>query len=130
MIASLALATGFVVWNCGGDGGSSQRAAAGRDSSSTEPAQPGTGKKASVATAGETFKPAALQVAIGTTVTWTNEDSVVHTVTSGAQRTPDGKFHTELTERGTTFSFTFNQEGTFAYFCAVHPTMVGEVAVK
>ncbi len=71
------------------------------------------------------FSPAHLSVAPGTTVTWTNKDSVAHTVTSDTSAWPDsGSVNT-----GQTFSFTFKKAGTYTYHCSIHPSMVGTVTV-
>jgi plastocyanin len=58
-------------------------------------------------------------------VTWTNEDSVPHTVTA---RTDD--FDSGMMQNGDTFSLTFDEPGTFDYFCAIHPSMTGTVTVS
>jgi plastocyanin len=85
------------------------------------------------------FKPETLTVAPGATVTWTQSDPGVHTVTSGAveqggggvSTVPDGRFDSGELATGETFTFTFDQPGTYSYFCAVHPaTMRGEVRVS
>lgn len=77
------------------------------------------------------FGPASLEVKVGTKVTWTNKDSAPHTTTSGTPGSKDGKWEGQLAASGGTFSFTFAQAGTFAYFCSVHPTsMTGTVVVK
>jgi plastocyanin len=68
-------------------------------------------------------------VAPGTKVTWTNKDSVGHTVTSGARPNADGKFNGQLDASGT-FSFTFTTAGTYQYFCTIHSTMNGTITVK
>lgn len=68
-------------------------------------------------------------VAAGTKVTWTNKDSVGHTVTSGARPNKDGKFDGQLDASGT-FSFTFTTAGTYQYFCTVHSSMNGTITVK
>lgn len=72
-----------------------------------------------------TFEPASIQVRAGTTVTWTNQDSVPHTVTF--QRT--GMQGSGLLAHGQTFTYTFTTPGTYTYLCTVHPTMVGTVVV-
>lgn len=77
-----------------------------------------------------TFKPDALQVPVGTTVTWTNRDSTPHTATSGTADAKDGKFRGDLRGGGGTFSFTFAQAGTYAYFCELHGDMKGTVTVR
>jgi plastocyanin len=71
------------------------------------------------------FSPANITVKKGTTVTWTNNDSVSHTVTSDSGSTLNSK----NLGNGETFSFTFNAVGTFAYHCTIHPSMHGKVTV-
>jgi plastocyanin len=80
----------------------------------------------SVAVQNFTFSPADITVKKGTTVTWTNKDSITHTVTENDGQTgPDSG---DLAP-GKTYSFTFNTVGTFKYHCAIHPEMLGTVTV-
>lgn len=80
--------------------------------------------------ADKAFSPNPIQAAVGDTVTWTNKDTTLHTVTSGKTPTPDNTFDSQYTlAPGKTFSYTFNTAGTFDYFCKLHPTMVGTVVV-
>ena len=76
------------------------------------------------------FQPSPLEVAAGTTVTWTNSDAILHTVTAGAPGAVDGRFDGPLDGTGTTYAFTFSEPGTYAYFCARHEAMRGEVRVR
>src|SRR5215203_4331815 len=81
------------------------------------------------------YQPNPIQVSVGNTVTWTNNDSQPHTVTSGSNGQPDNKFNSSpnfspLLNPGQTFSFTFTQAGTYPYFCMLHPNMVGTVSVS
>jgi plastocyanin len=81
------------------------------------------------------YQPNPVQVSIGATVTWTNNDSQPHTVTSGSNGQPDNKFNSSpnfnpLMAPGQTFSFTFTQAGDYPYFCMLHPNMVGTVSVS
>jgi predicted secreted protein with PEFG-CTERM motif len=62
-------------------------------------------------------------------VVWSNDDSAVHTVTSGTVPTADGLFDSGMFMAGTTFSHTFDTLGKYDYFCMVHPWMVGQVFV-
>jgi plastocyanin len=83
----------------------------------------------------DAYQPNPIQVSVGTTVTWTNNDAQPHTVTSGSNGQPDNKFNsspnfTPLLNPGQTFSFTFTQAGDYPYFCMVHPNMVGTVSVS
>jgi len=71
------------------------------------------------------FSPATITVAIGTTVTWTNEDSATHTVTSKT-----GLFNSGELSNGASFSYTFTAAGDYEYYCSIHPSMVGHVIVK
>jgi plastocyanin len=89
--------------------------------------------------ADKAFAPNPLNAKVGDTVTWTNKDTVFHTVTSGTgpSDTTHGKEFdsglsgpTALTTQGKTFSHKFMTAGEFPYFCQLHPTMVGKVVVK
>ena len=71
------------------------------------------------------FSPGDLDVAVGTTVTWMNTDSVAHTSTSNASGWDSGTI-----APGRQFSFTYQTAGTFPYHCAIHPGMVGTVVVR
>jgi len=73
------------------------------------------------------FGPATLTVKRGTTVTWINKDGDAHTVTAvGAKPL----FGSNPLDTGDSFSFTFNEPGTYAYFCKIHPTMKAAVVVQ
>ena len=74
-----------------------------------------------------TFSPGTLTVPVGTTVTWTNRDFDVHTVT--ADDTPP-TFKSAGLDTDETFSFTFNKVGTYAYHCSLHPHMTGKIFVQ
>ena len=85
------------------------------------------------------YKPATLTIKAGTTVTWSQMDAGAHTVTSGTveqggafvTEMPDGKFNSGDIATGKTFEFTFDEAGTYPYFCEIHPaTMRGEVLVQ
>jgi nitrite reductase (NO-forming) len=66
-----------------------------------------------------------LMVALGTTVTWTNDDpSMPHTVTV------DGLFDSGVLQTGQTFSYTFDTPGEFEYYCTLHPWMRAKVMVE
>jgi plastocyanin len=91
----------------------------GEDSGSTG------GEEASVAIEGFSYGEP-LEIAVGTTVTWTNMDSAPHTVTQSG----GGGFQSGAMQQGETFSFTFEEAGTFDYFCEFHPNMSGQVIVS
>jgi len=71
------------------------------------------------------FGPATLTVAAGTTVTWTNNDDVPHTVVSDEKL-----FKSKALDTDDKFSFTFTKPGTYNYFCSVHPKMTAKVVVQ
>ena len=78
----------------------------------------------------ECYIPASVSVNPGDTVTWSNDDTAAHTVTSGsAADGPDGIFDSSLFMAGTTYEHTFDTLGEYPYFCMVHPWMVGTVLV-
>jgi plastocyanin len=95
--------------------------------SSSAPAAGGAG--AAVAIKGFAYSPAALTVAKGTTVTFTNNDSATHTISSGANRTKDGKFDQQVAGSAEA-TITFDTPGTFEYFCQFHSSMKGTITVK
>jgi amicyanin len=70
------------------------------------------------------YQMAHIQVRVGTTVTWTNQDSVPHSVTF-----KNGMKDSGLLYQGQSFSYTFNSPGTYQYYCTVHPYMVATVTV-
>jgi len=78
----------------------------------------------------ECFIPSAVTITTGNTVTWTNDDTAAHTVTSGTDVTPDGIFDSSLLPAGKTFSFKFESSGKYPYYCMVHPWMTGRVIVE
>ena len=81
----------------------------------------------------ECFIPSTVTIDVGGEVTWTNDDSAAHTVTSGtATDGPDGFFDSSLFMAGDTFSVKFDgyEPGEYPYFCMVHPWMVGTVIVQ
>ena len=78
----------------------------------------------------ECYIPEDVSVDVGGEVTWTNDDTAAHTVTSGtAEEGPDGNFDSSLFMAGTSYSVVFEEEGVFPYFCMVHPWMIGTVTV-
>ncbi len=74
------------------------------------------------------FKPPQITVAKGGTVTWTNNDSVAHTVTDDL--TNVGGPASGNIAPGSTYSFTFTKAGSFQYHCTIHPSMRGTIVVK
>jgi plastocyanin len=78
----------------------------------------------------DAFSPNPIQVSVGTTVTWTNNDAQPHTVNSGENATPSGLFDSPIMPPAGTFEYTFTEAGEVQYFCILHPNMVGTVSVS
>ncbi|MGH9245731.1 MAG: cupredoxin domain-containing protein [Acidimicrobiales bacterium] len=117
LAAALAL---LVAAGCSGD-----------DTSAAEPSE-----RAEVEIELVAFQPERIVVAAGSTVVWHQRDSGDHTVTSGTVRDgaagvtqePDGRFDSGRIPTGGRFEQTFDEPGTYPYFCALHPaTMRGEI---
>jgi plastocyanin len=72
-----------------------------------------------------TFSPRSMTISVGTTLVWTNNDVLAHTVKSSS-----GAFSSGSLSPNETFSFTFQSAGTYAYFCEIHPAMTGTVIVQ
>ena len=68
------------------------------------------------------FNPDTITVTKGTTVTWTNKESAPHTVKGTA-------FTSGTLNQGQSYSYTFNEAGTFEYLCGIHPSMRAKVIV-
>jgi|SRR5215472_4373782 len=68
------------------------------------------------------FEPEKLELEVGDTVTWTNEDIVPHIVTTD-------KFESKSMDQGESWSFKAKHKGDFPYFCRFHPTMKAELVV-
>jgi len=86
----------------------------------------------SVPSNGKFFVPDTLTVSKGTTVTWTNDDSTLHTVTSGSAESGNSgtEFDSSYLAAGKTFQHQFSTAGTFDYYCTLHPWMKGKVVVS
>ncbi len=71
------------------------------------------------------FNPSPLTIAVGTTVRWTNDDTIAHDSTSNANVWASGNVNP-----GAHFDFTFQAAGTYPYHCTIHPGMTGTVVVQ
>jgi plastocyanin len=79
----------------------------------------------------EFYVPAETAVKAGETVTWKNDDTAIHTATSGKDATPGGKFDTSLVSPGQSSKPIAmpNEPGEYPYFCTLHPWMIGTITV-
>jgi len=80
----------------------------------------------------KSFNPNPININAGDSVTWTNSDNDIHTVTSGSDEGPSigQEFDSGTLGEGQSFTHKFENPGTYEYFCNIHPSMVGEVIVK
>ncbi len=70
------------------------------------------------------YSPEDLTINAGTTITWTNNDAAVHDATER-----DRSWNTELLLEGDAGEITFDEPGTFEYFCSIHPWMEASITV-
>lgn len=119
-LAALPLVLALIVSACGGGSSPSPTGAGG----GSTPAVGSPAAAGAVTIANFAFGPATLEVAAGTTVTWTNSDTTAHTVTAD-----DGSFDSKSIASGSTFSQAFAKAGTYTYHCAIHPSMKATITV-
>ena len=74
------------------------------------------------------FTPSSVTAKVGTAVTWTNKDSVAHTIITDTS-TVDGP-NSDSVAAGGHYTFTFKKAGTYTYHCSIHPKMTGTVIVN
>ena len=92
----------------------------------TQQNPPPTGNLNTVTIKSFSFNPSTLTVSAGTTVTWTNEDSVPHTVISDT----GNEIASGTLSTGQSYTHTFNTAGTFSYHCSIHPSMKAQIVVE
>jgi len=76
------------------------------------------------------YVPSLIVVEKGKQVTWVNEDSAFHSVTSGSYDSPTDIFDSGYLDPYESYSITFDETGTFDYFCTLHPWMKGQILVE
>ena len=110
ILATLVVTAGLAFEGCGGGG------------------DPGTNEVFMQAIA---FNPMEITIQAGESVTWTNQDIVPHTATSGNPEDEDmgAIFRSAQFGQGGTFTHTFENAGEFVYFCEVHPVMMRDAKV-
>jgi plastocyanin len=72
-----------------------------------------------------TFAPDTLIVPVNSTVTWVNKDDIPHVIASN-----DGVFKSKALDTDQKYSYTFTKAGTYAYYCSIHPKMVGKIVIQ
>jgi plastocyanin len=77
------------------------------------------------------YDPSSAKVAIGSTATWTNDDILPHTVTSGnPEKGPSGVFDSGIMKADESFTYTFDKIEVIEYYCVIHPWMISTVMVQ
>jgi plastocyanin len=76
------------------------------------------------------FQPGTITVRAGTTVTWRNDDAIVHSVTTNGKTPAGQQFDSGFFTKGGSYSHRFTKPGTYRYFCRRHPSMTGKVVVR
>lgn len=122
-LTAIPLAAVLAAAGCGGSGSSGDDATQGG-------ARADAGSAVTIKTFN--FKPDPIRIKRGETVVWTNEDSTVHTVTTGPRGNPDGRLDERLDASGGTARMRFDERGRHRYFCSLHsgPGMEAEVIVE
>jgi plastocyanin len=85
--------------------------------------QPAANEKVAISIKNFAFNPATLEISAGTTVKWTNDDSVPHALTSE-------NFKSGTLNNGDSYEFRFVTPGIYDYSCSIHPSMKGKITVK
>lgn len=128
ILGILAIVFAVVVLALGCTGQQAQQPAA-NETPSTVPAvnvTPGIGTSAKFDATIENFgfSPRVINIAAGTTVVWTNKDSVTHSIVAD-----DLSYQTDSITAGQTYSHTYDKAGTYTYHCGIHLSMKGTVVV-
>ena len=125
------VACGLVAAGCGSSNDNSS-SSSNTKAQKPAPAAPAkkAGKAAAVSMKNIQFSPKALTVASGTTVKWTNDDSVNHDVTKTGGPGPKFASGSGNLAQGATYQQTLKTPGTIKYVCTVHPGMTGTITVK
>lgn len=115
----------LVVPACGGDDGDTTASQTTATAGAQGTAPAGTAAGDAVNIRDFKFEPVSLTTAVGTTVTFTNDDAQAHTATAD-----DRSFNSDSIAAGANVPVTFDTAGTFMYFCSFHPFMKGTVVVE
>lgn len=138
-VAAASVVSALILASCGGSDGTDDTSASTTERPSTtvptESSQPSTTKSSggpaaetdAVRIAAFAFDPDPVEVKVGATVTWTNEDPDVHTATSEGD--VPKKFDTGELAEGSAGRVTFDKPGTYTYYCDIHNYMTGTVTV-
>lgn len=97
-----------------------------KTSSSTSSQGTVAGQGSMVSIKSYNFNPTTVNIRVGETITWTNEDSAPHTIVSDSGK----EISSSSLSNGQTYSHTFSTAGTYDYHCSIHPSMKATIIVK
>ena len=82
--------------------------------------------------ADKAYQPNPINIKVGSTITWINHDTTIHTVTEGnpASNVPENGFDSGILGMGEQYQHSFTKAGTVDYHCTLHPTMIGSIIVS
>ena len=124
ILLALCAVVALAAAGCGGSNGSST--SSGSSSGASTAAASSSGGGVAIKMQNIAFDPKAVTVKVGQKVTWTNEDTVDHNVTSQSGET----IKSDNFGEGGTFSFTPKKAGTIKYVCTIHPGMTATLTVS
>ena len=125
ILPALCAVVALAAAGCGSSNSSSTSSGSSSGSASTAAAS-SSGGGVAIKMQNIAFDPKAVTVKVGQKVTWTNDDSVDHNVTSQSGET----IKSDNFGKGGTFSFTPTKAGTINYVCTIHPGMTATLTVQ
>ena len=120
------LAVALVIGGCGGGSSMSESTSSATTDAKAPATTTASKRPVTVPIADFKFVPKAITVAIGSKVTWTNEDSAPHTATASDQKS----FDTGTLKQGQSKTIALTKAGTYSYLCEFHPFMTAKVLVR
>ena len=125
ILLALCAVVALAAAGCGGSNSSSTSSGSSSSASTSTAAAASSGGGVAIKMQNIAFDPKSVTVKVGQKVTWTNDDSVDHNVTSQSGET----IKSQNFGKGATFSFTPTKAGTIKYVCTIHPGMEATLTV-
>jgi plastocyanin len=126
ILLALCAVVALAAAGCGSSNSGSTSSGSSSSASTSTPAASSSGGGVTIKMQNIAFDPKAVTVKVGQKVTWTNEDTVDHNVTSQSGET----IKSDNFGKGGTFSFTPKKAGTIKYVCTIHPGMTATLTVS
>jgi plastocyanin len=130
LVVSFTFVLALLAAGCGSSGGGSSATSPPAPAASTSGGQTASGGVTKVQMKNIQFDPQTITVKKGSTVEWTNEDSVNHDVTKVAGPGANFSSGSGSLASGDSYQQTFKTAGTIKYRCTIHPGMSGKIVVK